>query len=172
MTSQPHGNAVIRIPRLAVLAYALAATVIALDQALKYWILNVFRLQEGSTIEVIGPFRLTGVENRGVSFGILNIDAEWTRWVLTAFALAVAAGLAVWARRLEKPLLAIAIGLIMGGAVGNAIDRLRFGWVADFLDFSQLAFPWIFNIADSANTIGSVLLIWDLFLAPRKRAAG
>jgi signal peptidase II len=162
----------IRIPRLAVLAYALAASVIALDQAVKYWVLQVFGLPDRPPTEVIGPFWLSMVWNKGVSFGVLNIEAGWTRWVLTAFALAVAAGLAVWARRLEKPLLAIAVGLIMGGAVGNAIDRLRFGAVADFLDFSRLAFPWIFNVADSAITIGSVLLIWDLFLAPRKRAAG
>jgi signal peptidase II len=163
---------VIRIPRLAVLAYALAVTVIALDQAVKYWILDVFALPDRPPTPVIGPFWLSMVWNKGVSFGVLNIEAGWTRWVLTAFALAVAGGLAVWARRLQKPLLAIAVGLIMGGAVGNAIDRLRFGAVADFLDFSRLAFPWIFNVADSAISIGSVLLIWDLFLAPRKRAAG
>jgi signal peptidase II len=163
-----------RIPRLAVLAYALAATVIALDQAVKYWIVRVFDLPHRSPQDVIGPFRLNWECNNGVSFGILNIDADWTRWVLAAFALAVAGGLALWARRLDKTLLAFAVGLIMGGAVGNAIDRLHSpGCVADFLDFSQLHFfPWIFNVADSAITIGSVLLIWDLFLAPRKRAPG
>ena len=143
-----------------------------LDQALKYWILDVFALPDRPSTEVIGPFWLSMVWNKGVSFGVLNIEAGWTRWALTAFALAVAGGLAVWARRLEKPLLAMAVGLIMGGAVGNAIDRLRFGAVADFLDFSRLWFPWIFNVADSAITVGSVLLICDLFLAPRKRAAG
>ena len=73
-------------------------------------------------------------------------------------------------RKVERPILAVAVGLIMGGAVGNVIDRLRFGWVADFLDFSRLWFPWVFNIADSAITVGAVLLIWDLFLAPRKGA--
>jgi signal peptidase II len=162
----------IRIPRLAGLAYALAAVVIALDQAVKYWILQVFVLPDRPPTPVIGPFWLSMVWNKGVSFGVLNIEAGWTRWALAGFALAVAGGLAVWVRRLEKPMLAIAVGLIMGGAVGNAIDRLRFGAVADFLDFSRLDFPWIFNVADSAITVGSVLLIWDLFLAPRKRAPG
>ena len=73
-------------------------------------------------------------------------------------------------RRADRLILAVAVGLIMGGAVGNVIDRVRLGAVTDFLDFSQLWFPWVFNIADSAVSIGSVLLVWDLFLAPRKAA--
>jgi signal peptidase II len=160
----------IRIPRLAILAYALAIAVVILDQALKYWILNVFGLPDRSSTQVVGPFWLSMVWNKGVSFGVFNSDAPWTRWALSAFALAVAGALAVWARRAEKPLLALAVGLIMGGAVGNVIDRLRFGAVADFLDFSRLDFPWIFNVADSAITVGSVLLICDLVLAPKKPA--
>jgi signal peptidase II len=58
----------------------------------------------------------------------------------------------------------------MGGAIGNVIDRIRLGSVTDFLDFSRMWFPWVFNIADSAISVGAVLLIWDLFMAPRKRA--
>ena len=173
-----------RVPRLALIAYALAIVVIVADQALKYWILDVYHLPQrladlvASTgtdrpsIPVIGPFQLSLVWNRGVSFGFMNVEAAWTRWALTAFNLAVAAALAVWAWRLDKLTLAIAVGLIMGGAVGNAIDRIHLGAVTDFLDFSMLRFPWVFNIADSAITVGSVLLVWDLFLAPRKRAGG
>jgi signal peptidase II len=112
------------------------------------------------------------VWNRGVSFGFMNVEASWTRWALTIFSLGVAAALAVWAWRLEKLALAISVGLIMGGAVGNAIDRIRLGAVTDFLDFSALYFPWVFNVADSAISVGSVILVWDLFLAPRKRAGG
>jgi signal peptidase II len=156
--------------RLAVLAYAIAAAVIVLDQALKYWVLNVFRLPERVSAPVIGPFWLSMVWNRGVSFGFLNIGAEWTRWVLAAFAIAVAVTLALWVRRVDRLILAIAVGLIMGGAVGNVIDRVRFGAVTDFLDFSRLWFPWVFNVADSGVSIGSLLLVWDLFLAPRKAA--
>src|SRR5262249_37530826 len=151
-------------PRLALLAYALAAAVIALDQALKYWVLDVFALPERASTEVLGPFWLSMVWNKGVSFGVLNFDSGAARWPLTVFALVIAAALAWWARRLDKPLLAAAIGLIMGGAVGNAIDRIRIGAVADFLDFSRLWFPWIFNVADAAITVGAVLLIWDLLL--------
>ena len=78
--------------------------------------------------------------------------------------------LAVWVRRVDRLILAVAVGLIMGGAVGNVIDRVRFGAVTDFLDFSRLWFPWVFNVADSGVSIGSTLLVWDLFLAPRKAA--
>jgi signal peptidase II len=172
----------IRMPRLALLAYLLAIFVVVADQALKYWILDVYRLPERlselaatlgtdrPSIAVLGPFHLTLVSNRGVSFGFMNVEAPWTRWALTVFSLGVAAVLAVWAWRVEKPLLALSVGLIMGGAVGNAIDRIHLGAVTDFLDFSSLHFPWVFNIADSAISIGSVLLVWDLSLAPRKRA--
>lgn len=171
----------IRIPRLAFLAYVLAVLVIVADQALKYWILDVYRLPERlsdlaalgadrPSVTVVGPFHLSLVSNKGVSFGFMNIEAGWTRWALTVFSLAVAAALAVWAWRVEKPTLALAVGLIMGGAVGNAIDRIRLGAVTDFLDFSLLHFPWVFNIADSAITVGSILLVWDLFLAPRNSA--
>jgi signal peptidase II len=163
---------VIRIPRLALIAYVLAVVVIVSDQALKYWVLDVFRLPDRSPSPLAGPFWLTLVWNKGVSFGVLNIDAEWTRWVLSAFSLGVAAALAVWAWRVDRPILALAVGLIIGGAVGNAIDRVRLGAVTDFIDVTRLWFPWVFNLADSAISVGSVLLIWDLFLAPRNRAPG
>jgi signal peptidase II len=107
-----------------------------------------------------------------VSFGFLTLDAGWTRWALSAFSIAVAAGLAVWARRVERPLLAIAVGLIMGGAVGNVVDRVRFGAVTDFIDFSELYFPWVFNLADSAITVGVALLLWDSLVTPRRSAHG
>jgi signal peptidase II len=161
-----------RVPRLALIAYLLALAVIVSDQALKYWVLDVFGLPERFSAPIAGPFYLTMVWNKGVSFGVLNIDAEWTRWVLSAFSLIVAGALAVWAWKVDRPILAVAVGLIIGGAVGNAIDRLRLGAVTDFLDFTRLMFPWVFNLADSAISVGSVLLIWDLFLAPRKKAAG
>jgi signal peptidase II len=162
----------IRIPRLALVAYVLALAVIVSDQALKYWVLDVFRLPERFTAPVAGPFWLTMVWNKGISFGVLNIEADWTRWTLSAFSLIVAAALAVWAWRVDRLVLALAVGLIIGGAIGNAIDRVRLGAVTDFIDFTRLWFPWVFNLADSAISAGSALLIWDLFLAPRKGAPG
>ena len=111
------------------------------------------------------------VWNKGVSFGVFNSDADWTRWVLSAFSVIVAGALAVWAWKLDRLVLALALGLIIGGALGNAVDRIRLGAVTDFVDVTRLWFPWVFNLADAAINIGSVLLVWDLFLAPRKRAA-
>jgi signal peptidase II len=107
-----------------------------------------------------------------VSFGLLRADTEAGRWILVAFATAVVAALAYWARRLDRPLTAVALGLVIGGAIGNnLIDRVRFGAVADFLDFQGLFFPWVFNVADSAITVGAVLLIYDTFLRPKHEPA-
>ncbi|HEY1749883.1 MAG TPA: signal peptidase II [Caulobacteraceae bacterium] len=158
-----------RISRLALVAYALALAVVVADQSLKYWLLTYFHLPDRVTTPLIGPLSLTMVWNHGVSFGVFNSDAEWTRWALTAFSAGVAAILAVWAARTEQAILAVALGLIMGGALGNMIDRVRLGAVADFINFGHW-FPWVFNVADAAINVGSALLIWDLFLAPRKRA--
>ena len=157
--------------RLAWAAYAVAAAVVVADQALKAWALAAFRAVGTTSLPGLGPMRLSLVWNTGISFGVLNIGAEWTRWLLAAFALFVAVGLALWARTIERPVFAVAVGCIIGGAVGNLIDRVRLGAVIDFLDFSRLWFPWVFNIADAAINVGAALLIWDLFLAPRKRAA-
>ena len=147
--------------RTSLIAYGLAVLTIVLDQLSKLWVLNVFDLPSKGSVHVGGPFSLTMVWNRGVSFGLLRAEQDFTRWALVVFSLVVAAFLAVWARKIEKPLLAIAVGLVMGGAVGNAIDRARFGAVADFLDFKALYFPWVFNIADSAITVGVILLLLD-----------
>ena len=143
------------------LAYGLAVLTIVLDQLSKWWVLYVFDLPAKGSVQVGGPFSLTMVWNKGVSFGLLRAEQDLTRWALVVFSLVVAAFLAVWARKIEKPLLAIAVGLVMGGAVGNAIDRARFGAVADFLDFKALYFPWVFNVADSAITVGVILLLLD-----------
>ena len=159
-----------RIPRLALFAYVLALTVIVCDQALKYWVLEVFDLPERASAQVAGPFWLTMVWNKGVSFGVLNIDADWTRWVLSAFSLGVAGALAVWAWKVDRPVLALAVGLIIGGAVGNAIDRLRLGAVTDFIHVTWSWFPWVFNLADSAINIGVALLLWDALTTSKPAA--
>ena len=160
------------VSRSGALAYGLAAGVIAVDQAVKAWITGGLRLTLGVPQPLLGPLRLTLVENRGVSFGLFSADAAWGRWALAAFSLLVAVGLGAWVRKAEKSFTGVAIGLIIGGAVGNLIDRVRLGVVVDFVDATALMFPWVFNVADSAISIGSVLLIWDLFLAPRKNATG
>ncbi|HAJ03774.1 MAG TPA: signal peptidase II, partial [Brevundimonas sp.] len=110
--------------------------------------------------------RFTYLLNDGISFGLFG--GGTMRWILTVFSLVVAGALAWWATRADRRLLITAIGLVMGGALGNVIDRIRFGGVVDFIDFSGTGlFPWVFNIADSAITIGVILLIVDAFLSER-----
>ncbi len=159
-----------KVTRLGVFAYVLALGVVALDQLSKYWILFVYDLPGKVAVEVSPIFSLSMVWNRGVSFGLFRSPdgQELIRWLLAAFSAAVAVGLIVWARRIGRPLLSVAIGLINGGAVGNLIDRVRWGAVADFLNFSGLHFPWVFNVADSAITVGVALLLLDsLRTAPK-----
>jgi signal peptidase II len=156
------------VTKLGLFAYVLAAVVVALDQASKHWILHVFDLPLKVTVPVAGPFHLTMVWNRGVSFGLLRADVDLTRWALAAFSIIVAVFLAVWVRRSTRPLSAVALGLVMGGAVGNVIDRIRFGAVADFIDVSRLWFPWIFNVADAAITVGIVLLLLDMLMQEKQ----
>ena len=137
----------------------IAAVVLVLDQITK-WVILEMVMQPPRTIEVTGFFNLVMVWNRGVSFGLFANEAEATRWVLIAVALAITAALVVWLRRADRGLLVVAIGLVIGGAVGNVIDRLQYGAVADFLDFHLLGYHWpAFNIADSAISIGVVLIL-------------
>ncbi|MFM8755149.1 MAG: signal peptidase II [Phenylobacterium sp.] len=146
------------------LAFGLAAVLLAADQALKAWILYGLDLPTRVSTPVLGPLKLTMVWNEGVSFGFLQATHDLARWGLTAFALVVALALAVWASRADRRLLGLALGLIIGGAVGKAIDRARFGAVVDFIDVSAIGFfPWVFNLADSAITIGVILMLADSF---------
>jgi signal peptidase II len=156
------------------LGLGIALIVLALDQALKAVMLHVvFDLPPPITpaswhppIEVTGFFNLVMVWNRGISFGLLDGGGAWMPWVLALVALGVVAGLIVWLRRIDRGLLAVAIGLVIGGAIGNLIDRLRFGAVADFLDFHLWGYHWYaFNIADSAIVIGVIILLVDGLVA-------
>jgi signal peptidase II len=158
--------------RLGRMALILAAMVIAADQAVKAWILYGLKLPLLVTQHVFGPLSLTMVWNSGVSFGFLQAQHDVVRWLLAAFSIVVAALLIGWVRKAERPLFALAVGLVLGGAIGNVIDRIRLGAVADFVDVSKLYFPWIFNVADSAISVGIALLLLDMLIQDnRERAA-
>ncbi|MDP2763743.1 MAG: signal peptidase II [Brevundimonas sp.] len=169
-----------KIPRIAYAAYGFALTVIVLDQLSKAWVMGGLDLREVGHLEVWPAlFNLTWVENRGVSFGLFGDGSA--RWMLSAFSIAVAGILGWWALKADRRLLITAIGLVMGGAIGNVIDRIRFGYVVDFLDVSgphfflgatKINFPWIFNVADSAICIGVILLILDSVRAEREAKVG
>jgi signal peptidase II len=150
--------------------FGLAAAIIAADQLVKWIVLARFAPGEG--LAVTPFFNLVLVFNKGAAFSFLAREAGWQTPLLVGFAL-VAAGIVsvLIVRSPEKNLLRAALALILGGALGNVIDRLRFGHVVDFLDFHAAGwhFP-AFNVADSAITIGAALLILDGFVFHEKRA--
>lgn len=141
----------------------IAAAVIVSDQLAKYWIMFVIELPRRGRIDLSPVFDLTMVENRGVSFGMFQADGLG-RWILAGFSLLVAAMLAYWLRQVHRLMLAIGLGLVIGGAIGNLIDRVSRGYVIDFFDFSGLYFPYVFNIADAAITIGVICLALDFLM--------
>jgi len=140
---------------------ALALGVIALDQATKAWMLGLV-FDPPRRIPVTSFFNLVPVWNRGISFGMFNDLASWGPIILTALALAVSGVLIAWLWRATHRLLGLALGLIIGGAIGNVIDRIRYGAVVDFLDFHALGYHWpAFNVADAAITVGVFLMLFD-----------
>lgn len=146
----------------------LAACVVALDQATKYAVFLGLRPPFGG-LEVTGFFNIVTLWNRGVSFGLFANGSPWTPVLLIGLALAVALVLALWLRRADSRLLVAALGLIIGGALGNAVDRALYGAVMDFLDVHVAGWHWpAFNVADSAISVGAVLLLWDALFAGGK----
>ncbi len=172
-------NAPFKIPRIAWAAYAFALVVIVLDQLTKVWVLGSADVSDPALIpagyrfaEVVpGILNITMVRNTGVSFGLFG--GGEARWALSIFSVLVAIGLAWWATTATRRTLIAAIGLVIGGAIGNAIDRIQYGYVVDFIDFSATGvFPWVFNVADSAITAGVLLLIVDSVMSERKPDVG
>lgn len=179
---------------------ALAALVFLADQASKAWVLEAMAFSPPGCLEsylahapahpgcghtplipaLLRPeptFSLTMVWNTGVSFGMFRADDGIGRWLLVLMSFVISAVFIWWMRTATRRLQTVALGLVVGGALGNVIDRIRFGAVADFFDFSGLYFPWVFNVADAAITIGALLLLLDFALngdekpaaAPHKR---
>jgi signal peptidase II len=153
------------ITRLGWVSFGTALVAVIADQLSKAWVLGPLDLPARFTVPVLPFFSLTMVWNPGVSFGLLRASDGAGRFALSAFSAVVIVALAWWARRAARPINAVALGLIMGGALGNnLIDRMRFGRVVDFLDFSGLHFPWVFNIADSCISVGVALLLIDTLM--------
>jgi len=159
------------VTRLGWVAFALALALVVLDQALKHWVVGGLGLTVGDSRPMVWPLSFTLVRNDGISFGFFQTHAPWTRWALAAFALAMSVVLAAVARRADRLVVAIALGLILGGAVGNLIDRIRLGAVVDFVDVHPLLFPWIFNLADAGISVGAILWIGQNLLTGHRVAA-
>ena len=153
------------------LALALAAIVLVLDQASKWAILTQV-MDPPRVLEVTGFFNLVLTFNTGVSFGLFDGEAAaWKPWALSGLALAVSAGLLTWLARQPERLLALAVGPIVGGALGNALDRLRQPGVVDFLDFHLAGWHWpAFNLADSSIFLGVAILVFDGLFRGRDRS--
>lgn len=142
--------------------------VLAADQASKWWVLEWLDLPSLQSVALLPGLNLTMVWNRGITFGLLSGDGTLTMLVLTGVALAVVAALAVWLWRAERTRVAVALGGIAGGAVGNVLDRLRFGAVADFIHAHAWGWSWyVFNVADAAIVCGVAVLLLDS-LAPAR----
>ena len=148
------------------------ATVL-LDQAHKWWMLKVYGIRESERIPVTPFFDWAYVKNIGISYSMFDQDSYGGQLMLAGFGLAATIALWIWlARGATGRLLAVSLGLIMGGAIGNAIDRLVLGGVADFFSLHAFGFYWyVFNIADVAIVAGVIGLLYDSLLASRKDAA-
>ena len=155
--------------------------IVVLDQWTKWLVLNeptfnalgcLDRTQRCGQIEVASFFDLTMVWNRGISFGIGQSEGIM-RWVLVLMTTAIAIGFTVWLFKATRRFTGIALALVVGGAFGNVIDRVRFGAVVDFFDFSGIFRPYffnyVFNVADAAISVGAVLLFVDQFLMSRQQ---
>ena len=151
-------------------AMALVLATLLVDQISKELLLR-YLLKAGNVVPVIdGFFRLVSVWNPGVSFGILGGDRALPAWVLSGVAVLVCIGLFVWLRRTDRPLTGWGIGLVIGGAIGNVIDRARWGAVFDFADFHVRQWHWpAFNVADMSITFGVIILVLVLEFAGRGR---
>ncbi len=146
----------------------LAGSALVLDQLTKWWILAGV-MNPPRLIEVTSFFNLVLVWNRGVSFGLFASDSPHNAWLLSGVAMVICAALAIWMWRSADTLTNAALGLIIGGAAGNVIDRARFGAVTDFLDFHAAGYHWpAFNVADAAVCAGAALLILESLFSREK----
>jgi len=149
--------------------FSIALIIFIADQASKIWMLN-YLLPDGDlsvfrSIEITPFFNLVTVWNRGVSFGLFSNDLDYGPYLLIALSLAISIGFAIWAFRTKDKIHHLCIALVIGGALGNVVDRVQFGAVFDFLDFHVFGFHWpAFNIADSAICVGVFILMIYSFL--------
>ncbi len=153
------------------LALSTALVTMAVDQANKLWMLGVYRIQDRGQVRIAPFLDFVYVVNTGISYNIGS--GAIPPLALSAFAVAASVAMAVWvARAATGSLMALSVGLIIGGAIGNAIDRLWLGGVADFYLLHAFGYSWyVFNIADVAIVAGVIGLLYDSFMPSRQGAA-
>ena len=156
--------------RKASLGFAVAALVFFLEQITKWIVLGPLDLRNVGLIEMLPIFDLRYTENHGISLGLFQATSDAMRWVLVALTSAIAVGVGWWITREEKPGDQIALGMVLGGALGNILDRVRHGYVVDFADlhFGEFRPFFIFNVADAAISIGVAILLLRAFLVKER----
>jgi signal peptidase II len=153
-------------------AVLVALAVLALDQLSKYWVTGPLGVDYAGASKYLLPiFQFTYTENIGISLGLLNATNPVGRWMLVALTSAIAIGVAVWIGREKNRVDQIALGMVLGGALGNILDRVRHGYVVDFLDlhFGDFRPFLVFNVGDAAISIGVVILLLRAFLTRKER---
>ena len=156
------------------LAYFFAVAIFIVDQISKWFVIGPLNLEAVQNIELLPFFDFTWVENRGISLGIAQAANDTQRWILVGVTAAIAIGVAWWIRKEEARGDQFALALVLGGALGNIVDRTRYGYVVDFLDLHFGTFRpfYVFNVADAAISIGVVILLLRAFLIREKAPEG
>lgn len=155
----------------AILGFSAALITLILDQVTKLYTLFVYDLPVKEPVEFAPFVNLIVVWNRGISYGLFQQNSEIGRWGLIVISILAAIGLSVWIRRTSAKLLAVSLGLIVGGAIGNVIDRLVYGAVFDFIQIHLGSWSWyVFNVADAAIVAGVIGLLYDSFILEGRRA--
>ncbi len=151
--------------------FSVALIIFLADQLSKLLVTGPLNLQQVGQIYVLPIFNLTWTENYGISLGLFQADSALGQWILVAVTAAIAAGVAFWIGREEQKGDQLALGMVLGGALGNIVDRARFGYVVDFADlhFGEFRPFLIFNVADAAISIGVVILLLRAFLTRKER---
>ncbi len=155
------------------LALKIAVVTFVIDQAHKWWMLLIYRIEEKGRVTITSFFDLVFVKNTGISYSMLDQSSYGWQLVLALFSVVASAALWAWlAGAGTGRVMAWALGLIIGGALGNGLDRVLIGGVADFFSLHAYGFYWyVFNIADVAIVAGVVLLLYDSFVGSRNDAA-
>ena len=155
--------------------FIVALVVFAIDQLTKWWVTGPLGIRHiGDQLVLLPIFNFTYTENNGISLGLLNATTETGRWMLVALTSAIAIGVAFWMGREKNRIDQMALGLVLGGALGNIIDRVRHGYVVDFADlhFGEYRPFLIFNVGDAAISIAVVILLLRAFLSRKDQETG
>jgi signal peptidase II len=158
-------------PKYRLQGLMLASLLFIADQAVKFIMLGPLALQSRRQIHIISFFDLTYAENRGVSMGFLEASSETQRWLLVGLTALIAGVVAIWMWREKLRGDVLALAMVLGGALGNIVDRVRYGYVVDYADLHFGTFRpfWIFNLADACISIGVVILLARAFLIRERK---